>query len=89
MLSLSRAIEAKRTDYYDALQQAQQANEMTPWITWFVAIALDAQVQAKEHIDFTLRKIRLFDRFRDQLNERQLQILQRMLEKVPRDSRAA
>ena len=65
LLSLSRAIEAKRNDYYEALQQAQQANEITPWITWFTAIAIEAQVQANEHIDFTLRKTRLFDRFKD------------------------
>lgn len=84
LLSLSRAIEAKRNDYYDALQQAQQTNEITPWITWFVAIALEAQVQAEEHINFTLRKTMLFDRFRGQLNERQMQILQRMLEEGPK-----
>lgn len=83
LLSLSRAIEAKRNDYYEALQQAQQTNEITPWITWFTAIAIEAQVQANEHIDFTLRKTRLFDRFKDQLNERQLQILRRMLEEGP------
>ncbi|WP_413934247.1 Fic family protein [Nitrospira sp. BLG_1] len=84
LLSLSRVIEAKRNDYYDALQQAQQTNEITPWITWFVAIALEAQAQAEEHIAFTLRKTRLFDRFRGQLNERQIQILQRMLEEGPK-----
>lgn len=83
LLSLSRAIEAKRNDYYDALQQAQQTNEITAWITWFVAIALEAQAQAEEHIDFTLRKTRLFNRFRGQLNERQIQILQRMMEEGP------
>jgi Fic family protein len=84
LLSLSQAIEAKRNDYYDALQQAQQANEITSWITWFVAIALEAQVQAEEYIDFTLRKTRLFDRWKDQLNERQIQILRRMLEEGPK-----
>ena len=84
LLSLSQAIEAKRNDYYDALQQAQQTNEITPWITWFVAIALEAQVQAEEHINFTLRKTMLFDRFKDQLNERQMQILRRMLEEGPK-----
>ncbi|HNK15480.1 MAG TPA: hypothetical protein PLZ20_13005, partial [Nitrospira sp.] len=46
--------------------------------------ALEAQTQAEEQIDFTLKKARLFDRFRDQLNERQLQILRRMLEEGPK-----
>ena len=80
LLSLSRTIEAHRKDYYEALQQGQQSNEITPWVTWFVNVVLEAQIQAEEQIDFTLKKTQLFDRFRDQLHERQLQILRRMLE---------
>ncbi len=83
LLSLSRAIEAKRKEYYDALKEGQQSNEITPWITWFIRIILEAQIQAEEQIDFTLKKTRLFDRFRDRLNERQLKILRRMLEEGP------
>jgi Fic family protein len=83
LVSLSRAIEAKRKQYYEALQQGQKSNEITPWVTWFVGIALEAQIQAEEQIDFTLKKTRLFDRFRDQFNERQLSILRRMLEEGP------
>ena len=84
LLSLSRAIEANRTAYYEALQEGQRSNEITAWVTWFVQTALEAQTQAEEQIDFTLKKTRLFDRFRDQLNERQLQILRRMLEEGPK-----
>lgn len=83
LLSLSRAIEAKRNDYYDALKEGQQSNDITSWITWFVNIILEAQAQAEELIDFTLRKTRLFDRVRDQLNDRQMQIIHRMLEEGP------
>jgi Fic family protein len=83
LLSLSRAIEANRKHYYQALQQGQQSNEITPWVTWFVGVTLEAQIQAEEQIDFTLKKTKLFDRFRDQLNERQLSILRRMLEEGP------
>ena len=83
LLSLSRAIEAKRRDYYDALKEGQQSNEITPWVTWFVNIVMEAQTQAEELINFTLKKTRLFDRVRDQLNDRQIQILRRMLEEGP------
>ncbi|MEK7764440.1 MAG: Fic family protein [Nitrospirota bacterium] len=83
LLSLSRAIEAKRRDYYEALKEGQQSNDVTPWVTWFVNIALEAQIQAEEQIEFTLKKTRLFDRWKDQLNERQLQMLRRMLEEGP------
>ena len=80
VLSLSRVIEARRKEYYDALKVGQQSNEITAWVTWFINMALEAQIQAEEQIDFTLKKSRLFDRFRDQLNARQWQILRRMLD---------
>jgi Fic family protein len=83
LLSLSWVIEAKRKEYYDALKEGQQSNDITPWVTWFVTVALEAQIQAEEQIEFTLKKAKLFDRWRDQLNDRQMQILRRMLEEGP------
>ncbi len=83
LLSLSRAIEAKRREYYDALKEGQQSNDVTPWVTWFVNMVLEAQTQAEELIDFTLKKTRLFDRVQGQLNDRQMQTLRRMLEEGP------
>ena len=80
LLSLSRTIEANRKQYYAALREGQQLNEITSWISWFVHTALEAQIQAEEQIDFTLKKTRLFDRFRDRLNERQLSMLRRLLD---------
>lgn len=82
-LSLSSAIEAKRHDYYAALKEAQQSNEITPWVTWFVHMTVEAQAHADAQIAFTLKKARLFDRHRNELNKRQLQILTRMLEEGP------
>ena len=89
VLSLSRVIEARRKEYYDALKEGQQSNEITAWVTWFINMALEAQIQAEEQIDFTLKKSRLFDRFRDQLNARQYQILRRMLEEGTKGFKAA
>lgn len=83
LLSLSRVIEARKKEYYDALKEGQQSNEITSWVTWFINMALEAQIQAEEQIDFTLKKTRLFDHWREQLNARQNQILRRMLEEGP------
>ena len=84
LLSLSRTIEARRKEYYDALKDGQQSNEITRWVTWFIGIVLEAQIQAEEQIDFTLKKTKLFDRMRNQLNERQFQVLRRMLDEGPK-----
>jgi len=80
MLSLSRTIEAKKSIYYASLEKAQRSNEITPWMEYFAKTALDAQREAETQIDFTLKKTKFFDRFKDQINERQLTVIRRMLE---------
>lgn len=80
MLSLSRTIEAKKNVYYDSLEKAQRSNEITPWMEYFIKTSLDAQTEAETQVDFTLKKTRFFDRFKDQFNERQLTVIKRMLE---------
>jgi Fic family protein len=84
LLSLSRAIEAQRKKYYEALQTGQQSNEIIPWVTWFVNMAVEAQKHAEEQIEFTLKKTKFFDRFKDELNERQVKVMRRMLEEGPK-----
>jgi len=84
LLSLSRSIKANRKRYYKALQAGQQSNEISAWITYFVNLTLEAQIQSEKQIDFTLKKARFFDRFKEQLNERQLRIVRRMLEEGPK-----
>ncbi|MEM1222713.1 MAG: hypothetical protein AAGH40_08105 [Verrucomicrobiota bacterium] len=83
MLSLSQAIEAKRQDYYDALKEGQKSNEATEWIGYFVRTILEAQTLTEKLEDFVLKKTQFFDRFRAELNERQLKVIQRMLEAGP------
>lgn len=83
LLSLSKAINADRSGYYDALKNAQRSLEITDWICWFVEMLLRAQEQAETEIEFTLKKTKWFDRFGDQLNARQLKVLQRMLKEGP------
>jgi Fic family protein len=80
MLSLSRTIEARKNIYYDSLKKAQRSNEITSWVAYFVGTALDAQKEAETQIDFTLKKTKFFDRFKNELNDRQLTVIKRMLE---------
>lgn len=83
LLSLSKAIEAKKNDYYHALKEAQRSNEITAWITYFVKTTIEAQRQAVTQIEFTLKKTKFFDHFEKQLNERQLKVLRRMMAAGP------
>jgi len=82
-LSLSRTIEAQRRAYYIALETAQRSNEITPWLRYFTAAVIEAQRDAEAHVMYVLNQARFFDRYRDQLNPRQLRVVRRMLEAGP------
>lgn len=79
-LSLSTAIAAKKNDYYSALSVASKSNEITPWIIYFVNLVLDAQRYTEEQIAFIIKKTNFFDNFTKQLNDRQIKVVNRMLQ---------
>jgi Fic family protein len=80
LFSLSKSIESNKNNYYDALKAAQRSNEITDWINYFVKTVLDAQIDAEQEIEFTLKKTKFFDNHKDVLNERQQKVVRRMLE---------
>ena len=81
MLSLSKIIELNKAAYYAALNEAQWSLDITAWINYFASVILEAQCDAKAMVQFTLRKAQFFDRYKHQLNERQLKTVNKMLEK--------
>lgn len=83
LLSLSRVIEADRSAYYDAFKAAQTRNEVTEWVAYFVGTILRAQEQTEALVGFVLQKALFFERFREQLNPRQLKAVRRILEAGP------
>jgi len=80
LLCLSEVIEKNKKDYYNALKIAQRTNEITEWIHYFSNTILKAQTRTKENIEFILNKTKLFNQFEQQLNQRQLKVIRRMLE---------
>ena len=56
-----------------------RTSEITPWIICFVTTILDAHTYAEKQIEFTINKAKFFDRFKDQLNDRQLKVVRRIL----------
>ncbi|WP_285054965.1 Fic family protein [Pedobacter ginsengisoli] len=80
MLSLSKSIEANKSNYYKALEMAQLNNEISEWLEYFVFTALTAQREAKSLVNFTLIKTKFFDKHIGRLNERQLKAVNKMLD---------
>ena len=80
MISLSQVIEADKKSYYKALGKGQRKNEISEWLQYFVGVVFGAQIAAKKLISFTLQKSMFIDRYKMQLNERQMKMLLKMLE---------
>ena len=83
MTALAATILAKRKGYYDALETNNKFNEITDWIAWFAAAAIEAQRRAISSVDFLIEKTRLLDRINPAINERQRKALLRMLQEGP------
>ena len=83
LLSLSQAIDAQKKRYYEALKQAQESNEITSWVGYFIQAVMEAQKAAERQIEFTLAKARFFDQYKSIMNERQQKVVARMLKEGP------
>lgn len=83
LTSLAATILMRRKAYYQALEEANKDNEITPWLSWFAEIALEAQTRTEARVEFLIDKTKLLDRLRGQLNERQEKALLRMPREGP------
>jgi Fic family protein len=83
LIVLAATILAKRRAYYDALERSSTTNELTDWLTWFAAAAIEAQRRAQAMIAFLIDKTRLLDGLEGQLSDRQEKALLRVLREGP------
>ncbi|WP_192347310.1 Fic family protein [Algoriphagus sp. Y33] len=83
LISLSGTIEGKKNEYYHALKSGQSSNDISDWLDYFADTVYHAQLSAEQLINFTLQKVKFFDRFANVLNERQIKAINRMLAEGP------
>ena len=83
IVALARSILGHHSDYYQALEDATKTNEVTNWLRWFSAIALEAQYRTFAQIDFVIHKAKLLDHVKGRINARQEKVLLRMLREGP------
>lgn len=83
LTALAATLLSRRKEYYEALEAANKSNEVTRWLTWFAGIALEAQQRTLAQVEFVLDKTKMLDRFRNELNARQLAVLLRMMREGP------
>lgn len=80
--SLSAAIMARRSAYYDYLEKTQKSSlDITHWLAWFLDTLTEALQQALVRVDRVLNKARFWQRHATTiLNERQIKVLNRLLD---------
>ena len=78
LFALAYTIERKRKDYYAALQRNNKDLKIDGWMTYFADTILQAQDNTIKRVDFYVAKAKFYEKFRDQLNERQAKVITRM-----------
>jgi Fic family protein len=78
LIALSQTIQNNKKDYYEALHRSSRENEITAWLVYFAKTVLRAQETTQRMVDFVIQKTKLYDRIKDQLNERQEKALARI-----------
>lgn len=72
-----------RKAYYAELERAHRELEITDWLLWFAAKAIEAQRHTLRQVEFIREKSRLLDRIAAQLNTRQERALIRLFAAGP------
>ncbi len=78
LIALSQTIEAGKKSYYKHLELNNQNTEITDWLVYFANIVLKAQSYTQRLIEFLIEKTKLFEKVREQFNQRQEKVLERM-----------
>jgi len=80
--SHSAAIMARRSEYYQMLEQTQKGSlDITPWLSWFLEVLSDALNQGLSRFDRVLTKTCFWQqRGQTVLNQRQIKVLNRLLD---------
>lgn len=83
LIALSHTIQQRKKEYYDALERANQKLEITDWLLYFSNTILQAQLHTQTHLDFILKKAKILDKVRSQLNPRQEKVIIRLFREGP------
>lgn len=78
LLALSPLIQRDKKTYYNALAANNQQLDINSWLVYFADLVLSAQEYAKQHLDFIIYKTKFYDKFKDQLNERQAKVIAKL-----------
>ncbi len=78
MIALSQTIYTQRKHYYEMLEANNKHNSIDAWLKYFSETILEAQTTCQKMVEFIIQKTKFYKRFHEQLNERQMKVIDRM-----------
>jgi Fic family protein len=78
LIALAYTIERERKHYYSELEHNNKQLCIDDWMTYFANTVLQAQDNTIKRVDFCIAKAKFYEKFRDQLNERQAKVVARL-----------
>ncbi|MBF0198596.1 MAG: Fic family protein [Planctomycetes bacterium] len=83
LLSLSSVIQKNRSAYYDILEQSNKENEITAYLIYFSELVLESLAYSQKLVSFIIKKGKLYNRVKDELNSRQSKVIARIFKEGP------
>ena len=80
IMSISQSIEKNRNKYYNEMKRVQNTLEIDSWLLYFSQLLIDAQQNALDILDFSIRKTLFFDKYKSVMNKRQTKAINKMLD---------
>lgn len=78
--SFAKIIDARKKEYYDALQSCNHTLNINKWLNFFSKTLLDSQQYTIKLVNFMVAKSKFFIKYNAHLNERQTKVLVRVFE---------
>lgn len=78
LIALSQIISSNRKTYYDLLERSNKSNKIDTWLIYFAKTILVAQEHTINLVEFIIEKTKFYDHFRDQFNDRQNKVIDRI-----------
>ena len=75
-------IQNKRKIYYEKLEKSNKNNQIDDWLSYFSKTILEAQKRTLSLVDFLIEKTKFYDQHKNQLNERQLKVIDCIVKEV-------
>lgn len=69
-----------RKEYYNALEGNNQSLDVTDWIEYLGKTIINAQKKTIAKIELTILKTKTYDQHKDELNERQIKVLEKLFD---------